>query len=367
MLAANTMSHVFTLVLAGGSGTRFWPASRKSRPKQVLGMGPDPSLPLIGHTLRRVASLCPESQMIVATGASLIDVTRQALPQLGPLSFIAEPVARNTAPCIAWASQIIARRDPEAVIMVLPSDHHIEDEPEFRRILARALASAAAGTITTIGIKPTRAETGYGYIEAERELEPGVLAVSRFEEKPNEATAERYVKSGKHYWNSGMFFFRAVDMLRAVEQHLPEVHQALEVMAAGAARGPEAELEATKRAFASMPSISIDHGVMEKVSSLAVVPGSFGWSDLGSWHTVWELGKRDHADNVGPADSLFIDAHRNLIEDLRQKKTVRTVALLGVSDLCVVETDDAVLIIPRSRVQDVRVIVDELTRRGGPV
>ncbi|HXK20169.1 MAG TPA: sugar phosphate nucleotidyltransferase [Polyangiaceae bacterium] len=361
------MSHVFTLVLAGGSGTRFWPASRKDRPKQVLGMGPDTSLPLIGHTLRRVAPLCPESQMIVATGEALVEVTRQALPQLGPESFIAEPVAKNTAPCIAWAAQLIARRDPEAVVMVLPSDSHIGDEPEYRRILALALESAAAGTITTVGIEPTRPETGYGYIEAERALAPGVLAVNRFEEKPDLATAEKYVKSGKHYWNSGMFFFRAADMLRAVEQHLPAVHQLLQLIAAGAAAGPEAELEATRRAFASMPSISIDKGIMEKISPLAVVPGSFGWSDLGSWHTVWELGQRDHADNVGPDDSLFIDAHRNLIEDLRKKKTVRTIALLGISDLCVVETDDAVLIMPRDRAQDVRLIVDELTRRGGPV
>ncbi len=369
MLAPKSfMNHVFTLVLAGGSGTRFWPASRKDRPKQVLGMGPDPSLPLIGHTLRRVASLCPPEHMIVATGESLVDVTKEALPELGPSSFIAEPVARNTAPCIAWGAQIIARRDPEAVVMVLPSDHHIEDEPEFRRILAQALANAAQGTITTVGIKPTRAETGYGYIEADRELSPGVLAVNRFEEKPDQATAERYVAGGKHLWNSGMFFFRAVDMQRAVEQHLPAVHACLQVIAEAAVRGPEAEREATRRVFADMPSISIDHGIMEKVQPLAVVPGSFGWSDLGSWHTVWELGKRDHADNVGPDDAVFVDAHRNLIEDLRQKnKTIRTVALLGVSDLCVVETDDAVLIMPRARAQDVRAVVDELTRRGGPV
>jgi mannose-1-phosphate guanylyltransferase len=362
-----SQSHVFTLVLAGGSGTRFWPASRKGRPKQVLGMGPDPSQSLIAHTLRRVASLCLPQQMIVATGESLVDVTREALPELGPEAFIAEPIARNTAPCIAWGAQLIARRDPEAVIMVLPSDHHIADEPEFCRVLGRALESAARGTITTVGIEPSRAETGYGYIEAERELAPGVLAVNRFEEKPNRETAERYVASGKHFWNSGMFFFRAQDMLRAVEQHLPAVHEQLQIIARAAKQGLEAEREATRHAFAAMPSISIDHGIMEKVQPLAVVPGSFGWSDLGSWHTVWELGKRDNAENVGPVDALFVDAQRNLIEDLRTNKTKRTVALLGVHDLCVVETDDAVLIMPRERAQDVRAIVDELARRGGPV
>jgi mannose-1-phosphate guanylyltransferase len=156
-------------------------------------------------------------------------------------------------------------------------------------------------------------------------------------------------------------------MLRAVEQHLPEVHRALQVMAEAVGAGAEAEREATRRAFASMPSISIDHGIMERVKPLAVVPGDFGWSDLGSWHSVWELGQRDQQENVGPAGSLFVDAQRNLIEDLRSNKAPRTVALLGVSDLCVVETDDAVLIVPRDRAQDVRLIVDELTRRGGPV
>src|SRR5689334_4300399 len=179
------MSHVFTLVLAGGSGTRFWPASRKARPKQVLGIGPDPSQALIAHTIRRVVDLCPPEQVIVATGESLIDVTRQALPELGPDAFIAEPMARNTAPCIAWGAQLIARRDSEAVVMVLPSDHHIVDEPSFRAVLRRALASAAQGTITTVGIKPTRPETGYGYIEAAHEHAAGVLAVDEFKEKPD--------------------------------------------------------------------------------------------------------------------------------------------------------------------------------------
>jgi mannose-1-phosphate guanylyltransferase len=251
--------------------------------------------------------------------------------------------------------------------MVLPSDHHIEDEPEFRRVLQLALDTAAKGTIATVGIKPTRPETGYGYIEAEHPHSPGVLSVTRFVEKPKLEVAQQYVASGKHFWNSGMFFFRAADMLRAVEEHLPAVHAALQAIAQSAGAGPEAEREATRRAFAEMPSISIDHGIMEKVKPLAVVPGDFGWSDLGSWHSVWELGKRDEGHNVGPEGTLFIDAQRNLVEDLRKHKTQRTVALLGVHDLCVVETDDAVLIVPRERAQDVRLIVDELTRRGGPV
>jgi mannose-1-phosphate guanylyltransferase len=359
------MSQVFTLVLAGGSGTRFWPASRKARPKQVLGMGPDPSLPLIGHTVRRVSALCPPERVIVATGESLVEVTRRALPQLGPESFIAEPVARNTAPPIAWGAQLIARRDPDAVVMVLPSDQHVEDEAELRRVLERAIDSAAQGTITTVGIKPTRPETGYGYIEAGAERAPGVRTVAEFKEKPDLATASVYAASGKHYWNSGMFFFRAQDMLRAVEQHLPAVHRALQEIEQAARGGADAEREATRRLFAGMPSISIDHGVMEHVQPLAVVPGDFGWSDLGSWHTVWELGKADAAGNVGTA--LFVQAKGNLVEDLRTNKTPRSVALLGVDDLCVVETDDAVLIIPRERAQDVRLIVEELTRRGGPV
>jgi mannose-1-phosphate guanylyltransferase len=361
------MSHVFTLVLAGGSGTRFWPASRRDRPKQILGMGPDPSQSLIGHTIRRIARICKPEHVIVATGESLIQVTREALPQLGPEGFIAEPVARNTAPCIAWGAQLIARRDPEAVVMVLPSDHHIQDETAFCEVLSRALASAASGTITTVGIQPTRPETGYGYIEAGAPLGEGLLRVARFVEKPDLATAETYLASGKHYWNSGMFFFRAVDMLRAVQEHLPEVHRGLLEIDKAARLGREEELRATREVFHAMPSVSIDYGIMEKLADLAVVPGSFGWSDLGSWHTVWELGQRDPQQNVGPKDALFLDAERNLVEDLRSNKTPRTVALLGVHDLCIVETDDAVLIMPRERAQDVREVVEELKRRGGPV
>jgi len=364
---ASPMANVFSLVLAGGSGTRFWPASRSDRPKQVLGMGPDPSRSLIAHTVRRIEPLCSLERVIVATGEALVAVTREALPDLSADSFIAEPVARNTAPCIAWAAQLIARRDPNAVVMVLPSDHHIADEAGFRTVLERALEIAAAGTITTVGIKPTRPETGYGYIEAEHELYPGVLRVSRFVEKPDLARAQDYLASGKHYWNSGMFFFRASDMLQAVEEHLPELHTGLAEIESAAQAGKESELQATRRVFQALPSVSIDYGIMEKLSRLAVVPGTFGWSDLGSWHTVWELGTRDPLDNVGPKDALFLDAERNLVEDLRTRKTPRVVALLGVKDLCVVETDDAVLIMPRDRAQDVRQVVEELKRRGGPV
>ncbi len=361
------MRNVFTLVLAGGSGTRFWPASRRDRPKQVLGMGPDPSQSLIAHTIRRIEPLCAPERVIVATGEALVDVMRQALPTLGPDGIIAEPIARNTAPCIAWGAQLIARRDPDAVVMVLPSDHHIEDEPKFRGVLELALATARAGTITTVGIKPTRAETGYGYIQAEEQLVPGVLRVARFVEKPELARAEAFLTSGAHFWNSGMFFFRASDMLQAVKEHLPEVHRGLAEIERAGLRGKEAELAATREVFDAMPSISIDHGIMEKLDRLAMVPGDFGWNDLGSWHTVWELGKRDPQENVGPKDALFLDAERNLVEDLRTRKTARVVALLGVHDLCVVETDDAVLIMPRDRAQDVREVVEELKRRGGPV
>jgi mannose-1-phosphate guanylyltransferase len=275
---------------------------------------------------------------------------------------LVEPVARNTAAPIAWASATIARQDPDAIVAVLPADHHIGDEDGFRRILARALDAAAGGRLTTIGIVPTRPETGYGYIEVGATISEGVNAVARFVEKPDRAKAEAFVAGGKHLWNAGMFFFQASVMRRAVVAHLPALATGLDELDAAAARGDEAS--ALARLFPTFPSISIDHGVMEKASNLAVVPGSFEWNDIGSWQVTWELAPHDARGNAVPAGSVVVDASNNLVSDLRTQRTARRYALVGVSDLVIVETDDAVLVIPRDRAQDVRLVVDELKARG---
>lgn len=368
VLKARLMSQAFALILAGGSGTRFWPASRTTRPKQVLAIGPGAKDPLIARTARRIEALCPADRAFIATGTSLVGVTREALPWFPESSFLAEPVARNTAACIGWATAIIKRRDPEALIAALPSDQLMDDEAGFRSAVSRAFEIAESGTIVTMGIQPNRPETGYGYIEVGAELSPGVRRVQRFVEKPTRDVAETYLSSGNYLWNAGMFFFRAQAMLDAIAEHMPKLAEGIERIENASRRGQEAERAETELVFRDLDSVSIDYGIMEKVRELAVIPADVGWSDLGSWHTVWELGQRDQFGNVAPDSAVLVDAQNNLIENLRTVPTgKRVIALVGVHDLCVVDTDDALLIIPRERCQDVREIVAALKGRGDPV
>jgi mannose-1-phosphate guanylyltransferase len=361
------MNDVYAVIMAGGAGTRFWPASREARPKQLLPLA-SPRESLLAATVRRIAPLVPAERVYIATGTKLVDATARDLPQVPRPNLLAEPVARNTAPCIGWATATIARKNPDALVMVLPSDHYISDEPEFLRIVERALAGARSGRLTTIGIVPTRPETGYGYIEvgaAVPELEKhGVSDVARFVEKPDRARAEAYLAGGRHLWNAGMFFFRAGEMLRAIGRFLPELGAGLERIDAAAARGDEArELAAT---FPSLPSVSIDNGVMEKAERLAVVKGSFGWNDLGSWESAWELAAKDAAGNAVPEGAITVDARGNLVSDRTTDggKARKVYALVGVQDLVVVETDDALLVMSRERAQDVKAVVAELRKRG---
>jgi mannose-1-phosphate guanylyltransferase len=298
----------------------------------------------------------------VSTGASLVSATAATLPEVPLMHMLAEPTARNTAPAIGWAAATIARADPDAIVAVLPADHAIGDEPKFREVLARAIRSAEDGWLTTIGIVPTRPETGYGYIEVGDPVAEGVHAAAKFVEKPSRAVAAQYLAGGKHLWNGGMFFFRARAMLAAIADHLPALAAGLDAMNEAAARGDEASTIAT--VFPTLPAISIDHGVMEKASRIAVVPGSFGWNDVGSWQATWEMSPHDAEGNTLPEGSITVDAKNNLVCDLSASAAKKRWALVGVSDLVVVETDDAVLVIPRERAQDVRSVVDALAARG---
>ena len=355
------MNNVHAVIMAGGAGTRFWPASRQHTPKQLLPLAGDPHEALLAATVRRLAPLCPHERVVIATGRRLVDATRAAVPGIPAENFLAEPVPRNTAPCIGWASRVVARRDPGAIVVVLPSDHHVADEDGFRATLARAIEVAKTGRIVTVGITPTRPDTGYGYVETSAPLGPGAFAVARFVEKPDRTRAEAYVASGKFLWNGGMFIFRARDMQAAIARHLPELAEGLDAIDLAAARGDEAaEVE---RTFPTLPSVSIDVGVMEKEPGLAVVPGSFGWSDVGSWESAWELAAKDAAGNAAPG-AILVDASGNLVRDLRKSAEGKVIALVGVHDLVVVETDDALLVLPRERAQDVRAVVAELERRG---
>jgi mannose-1-phosphate guanylyltransferase len=291
----------------------------------------------------------------------LVSATRAELSSLPESAFLAEPRARNTAPCIAWAARVIARSDPDAIVCVLPSDQHASNPEEFQRVLSRAASAAAGGIITTIGIVPTRPETGYGYIKRAALHDAGVYAVDRFVEKPNFETAQKYVESGDYFWNAGIFVFRARDMVAAVDEHLPKMKEPLDALSA--ARGTGAEKERVEEFFATCEAVSVDYGIMEKAEKLLVVPGDFGWSDLGSWESAWELSQKDEAGNAAPKSAVLVDAHNNLVEDLRTKSVGgRVIALVGVDDLCIVETDDALLVMPRSRSQDVREVVESLKK-----
>lgn len=352
------MANTFAVIMAGGSGTRFWPASREHRPKQLLPLAGAREETLLAATVRRLSSLIPPENVFVVTGRKLAEATRAALPNVPANQILIEPIGRNTAPCIAWATSAIEKRDPNALVCVLPSDHFISDEPAFVSVIEKALASAAAGRVTTVGIVPTRPETGYGYVEVGEEIGGDAKRVVRFVEKPHLETATGYVAGKKHLWNAGMFFFRAREMSALVKAHLPALAEGIAKIANAA--GSPNEAKVIEDVFPTLPSISIDHGVMEKSADLAVVPGVFGWNDVGSWLSAWELAEKDERGNALAPNALAIDANNNLVVDLTTHPRKKTVAVVGVSGLVIVKTDDAVLVIPKDRAQDVRSVIEAL-------
>ncbi|MBL8601500.1 MAG: mannose-1-phosphate guanylyltransferase [Myxococcales bacterium] len=355
------MGEVFTVIMAGGSGTRFWPQSRRARPKQFLPLGADGTTPLLTATARRVSGLSPRHRTLVVTRADLAAATASALPDLPAENVLLEPVGRNTAPCVAWATAVIQRRDPEAVVVVLAADAFIVDEGAFVAALKTAVEVARAGSIVTLGIKPTRPETGYGYLRVGDAVEgaaAGVKKVAAFVEKPDAARAAQFVAGGSHLWNAGIFVFRADVMRDAVKALLPTVAEAIDGFDAAAREGREAETVAAK--YAQLPNISIDYGVMEKVAEVAVVPVDCGWNDVGSWQASWELGAKDAAGNVVRVDrgnAILADASGNVVVAPAGK----VVALVGVKDFVVVDTPDALLVMPRDKAQDIKKAIDALT------
>jgi mannose-1-phosphate guanylyltransferase len=334
------------VILAGGSGTRFWPLSRARKPKQFLALATD--RPLIVDTLLRVQPLCSPERTWVVCGKDHLSGVREALPDLEENQLIVEPVARNTAPAIGLACVHVLRQDREAILMVLPSDHHVGRPEAFRAALSAAARASQSGDLLTLGIRPTRPETGYGYLRRGAEKAPGVFAVEAFVEKPDGATAQRYVQDPAYSWNAGIFVFRADAMLDALRRHLPKVHEAL-------TRGGD---------FAALQSISIDYGVMEPESQttrrIALVPGDFGWSDVGSFAALPEVRTLDARGNAVSGDALAIDCDECVV--LSEGK--RLVAAVGLRGLCVVDAGDALLVVPRDRAQDVRAVVEALKARG---
>jgi mannose-1-phosphate guanylyltransferase len=355
------MSNVYAVIMAGGSGTRFWPRSRAAWPKQflVIGHGDDS---LLQRTVARIEALIPPERVFVVTNERHVEATRKQLPRVPADQILGEPAGRNTAPCVAWGPAHVRRRDPDAIIAVLPADPHIGDEARYLDVLRAAINAASGDALVTIGITPDRPETGYGYIELGDAISGTTRTAKRFVEKPDRATAESYVASGRFLWNSGMFFFRVDAINRAIAQHLPVLTDAMKRYDAAATLGREAELVA--QTYASLPSISFDHGVMEKADKILVVPGEFGWDDVGHWASAWELADKDARGNAAPESSVVIDSDNCYVQsDLGKTADGRIIALVGVRDLIVVDTQDALLVIPRERAQDVRDVIAELKRR----
>jgi mannose-1-phosphate guanylyltransferase / mannose-6-phosphate isomerase len=350
---------IHPVILSGGSGTRLWPMSRTLYPKQILPLVGERSL--LQQAALRVAAVpgfaAPlvvaneEHRFIIAEQLREIDVAASAL--------LLEPIGRNTAPAACIAALALAERDPEALMLLMPSDHMIADRAGFIAAVGRAAVAARAGYLATFGIHPERAETGYGYIERGKALAAeGAFAVARFVEKPDAATAERYLAAGDFFWNSGIFLFPAAFFLRELERLRPDMLAACR-QAFAAARRDDDFVRLDKEAFAACPADSIDYAVMEHTTHAAVVPVSMGWSDLGSWDALWELAAKDAAGN---ALSGNVIAEQTTNCYLRSEAGL--VAALGVDDLVVVATADAVMLAPKSRAQDVRLLVARLAKEG---
>ncbi len=335
--------------MAGGAGTRFWPLSRRGRPKQLLALAGGEET-LLQATVRRVRPLCGDRVLIVTT-AALHDAVHAAVPDLPAGRILGEPVGRNTAPCIGWGARV-ARAQGAERLLVVPADHYIPDADAFVATLRRALGAVDRGALVTIGVRPRGPETGYGYLEIGDEVHKGVHRVVRFVEKPDLEHARAYAASGRHLWNSGMFLFTPQAIDAAILRHLPELHQGLDAI--------ERDPSSLGRIYPRLPAISIDYGVMEKAGEVLAVPADFHWSDVGSWSASYELGVPDAHANVARCDLLSFEAHGNLAVAPPGK----VVALVGVRDLVVVDTEDALLVLPRDRAQDVRAIVEELRLQG---
>lgn len=346
---------IYPVILSGGSGTRLWPLSRELYPKQLLPLVG--TLSLLQETAKRASGAPFAAPLIVCNDEHRFIIAEQLRHlDIKPRAMVLEPVARNTAPAIAAAAALLVASDPDAVMMVLPSDHTIADEPAFRKAAATAAAAARSGKLVAFGITPTSPETGYGYIRSAAPLAgvAGAFAIERFVEKPDLQTAEGYLREGMWSWNSGMFMFPAKLFLDELKRFEPAIADAAIAAAAKSAKDLDF-VRLDKDNFSAAPSKSVDYAVMERTKLAAIVPANLGWSDVGAWSALWDLGKKDASGNVCVGDVITEQTSNSY---LRSEKPL--VATLGVDNLVVVATADVVLVADKDRAQDVKKIVEQL-------
>ncbi len=344
------------LIMAGGRGERFWPKSRKDIPKQFLCLT-DSDRTMIQNTVARILPLIPIEDIFIATNRDYKDLVREQLPDLPEENILCEPIARNTAPCIGWGAMVMRRKYGDALMLVLPSDHQIMQPHLFRRVLRNALQTAEeTDALVTLGISPSAPDTGYGYIQYDLEFHDapgGAFRVKHFVEKPDMETAKRYLACGEYLWNSGMFIWKTSVILREMKVKLPENYQLLEEIEAS--MGTPGEKEILQDRFSRMKSISIDYGIMEKAEEVYVLPASFGWDDVGSWLAVERMNTANDAGNVIRGDVVSVDSRRCIVQG-----EDRIIAMVGLEDLIIVDTKDALLVCSKDSAGDIKKVVEIL-------
>jgi mannose-1-phosphate guanylyltransferase len=349
------MSTLYAIILAGGSGTRLWPRSRTEHPKQFLDLVSERTM--LQETYDRIVPLVPATNVFVITSWRYVDDVHAQLPYVPESQIIGEPEGRGTAPPAALAAMLLLERDPDAVTIILPADHVIPDATAFRTAILAANEVANQDYLVTLGITPTFPETGYGYIEAGEAFTQDnghqVLHVRRFLEKPNLQLAQEFLARGNYFWNSGIFIWRADKIVQEFQTHMPEMYSQLTKIVVNGLADPSFQQN-----WMSLENETIDFAIMEKAKRVAVIPVNVGWNDVGSWAALFELTPHDEAGNAVRGDHVAIDTQTTLIYSDK-----RLIATIGLENMVIIDTEDALLICPRDRAQDVKKVVDELKRR----
>lgn len=351
---------MYAVIMAGGRGTRFWPLSREKKPKHLLNITGRQTV--IQNTIERIRPLIPQDNMYIITGESHYDEVIRQCSLVPKKNIVAEPMGRNTAPCIGLAALYIKQRDPDAVMVVLPADHVIIEENRFREGLMSAGKMAQRGNhLITIGIEPTEPVTGYGYIE-QGDLVTSIggndiFHVRSFREKPDMKQASEFIDSGRFFWNSGIFVWKVSTILSAIQNLLPDLHQGLETIEKSL--GTEEEKEVIREVYERTDSISIDYGVMERVQGILLMKGGFGWNDIGDWNALYDIFEKDQTGNAVRGSIVAVDSSDSLVFSPH-----KLVVLVGVHDLIVVETEDSLLICHKDRSQDIKKVVEILEREN---